>query len=173
MPKDSPELIFDDSVAADFRMLSMRTWEEFLTVFWSRQNCFGDVYLKAANTLGDRAVYDPESATVTVRVPAAAATLQAALIHEWAHHLEFQCKEQADIRPAFLIAQQLPSATPWRSVATTHGRATSAWAQVPSEQYAEATVVLVMGGRSVPTPVRLAPEAIAVIEKWAAGNLSR
>jgi hypothetical protein len=49
--------------------------------------------------------------------------------------------------------------------------AASAWADVPSEQYAEAVIALVLGGRPIPTGARLTPEAVQVLEKWAAGNL--
>lgn len=167
---DRPELIIDESVAVDFQALALQTWDRFLTVFWTRKDCFGDVYLRAAHTLGSRAAYDPDSATVTVRVPATAAMLQGALIHEWAHHLEFQCKEHEDLRAAFLLAQGLPRDTPWRMVEKPE-LAASAWADVPSEQYAEAVIALVLGGRPIPTGARLTAGAVQVLEKWAAGNL--
>jgi len=167
---DRPELIIYESVAVDFQALALQTWHRFLTVFWTRKDCFGDVYLRADQTLGSRAAYDPDSATVTVRVPATAAMLQGALIHEWAHHLEFQCKEHEDLRAAFLLAQGLPRDTPWRMVEKPE-LAASAWADVPSEQYAEAAIALVLGGRPIPTGARLTSEAVGVLEKWAAGNL--
>lgn len=167
---DGPQLIIDDSVAADFRALALETWDHFLTVFRARKDCFGDVHLRAAHTLGSRADYDPETATATVHVPATAAVLQSALIHEWAHHVEFQCEGHQDLRAAFLAAQGLPAGTPWRTDGTPAKTPASAWANMPSEQYAEATIALVLGGRPVPTQARLTREAIGVIEKWAAGN---
>jgi hypothetical protein len=167
---DRPELIIDESVAADFQALALQTWDRFLTVFWTRKDCFGDVYLRAAHTLDSRAAYHPDSATITVRVPATAAMLQGALIHEWAHHLEFQCREHEDLRAAFLLAQGLPGDTPWRMVEKPE-LAASAWADVPSEQYAEAVIALVLGGRPIPTGARLTAGAVQVLEKWAAGNL--
>jgi hypothetical protein len=167
---DGPQLILDESVAADFRALAVETWERFLTVFRARQDCFGDVHLKAADRLDSRADYDPETATASVRVPATAAMLQSALIHEWAHHVEFQCKAQRDLRAAFLAAQGLPPDTPWRAEGAGAKMPTSAWAEMPSEQYAEATITLVLGGRPVPTKARITKEAVGVIENWAAGD---
>lgn len=165
---ERPELIIDGSVAADFQALALKTWDQFLRVFWKRKDCFGDVYLRADDSLGSRAAYNPNSATVTVRVPATAAMLQGALIHEWAHHIEFQCKEHEDLRAAFLIAQGMPGETDWRKVETPEMSA-RAWAGLPSEQYAEATIALVLGGRSIPTGARVSTQAVGVIEKWAAG----
>lgn len=168
--KQCPHLIMDDSVADDFRALAMETWDKFLTVFQARTNCFSDVRLHATRTLDSRATYDPDSATVTVRVPGTPAMLQSALVHEWAHHIEFQCDAHKDLRRAFLMAQGLPPDTPWRPAHTSVDMPTSAWADIPSEQYAEATIVLVLGRRQIPTKARVTEEAVRVIEAWAAGD---
>jgi hypothetical protein len=165
-----PKLIVDDSVAADFDALAAETWDKFLTVFQARTGCFGDVRLRAAYTLDSRAGYDPDSATVTVRVPGTPAMLQGALIHEWAHHVEFQCEEHRELRSAFLAVQGLPPDTPWRLDDTPASSSAGDWANVPSEQYAEAAIELVLGERPISTPVRVTREAISVIEEWAAGD---
>jgi len=161
-----PELIIDESVADDFETLALETWDEFLTVFQSRSGCFGDVRLRATRTLGSRAVYDPDSATVTVRVPGTSAMLQSALVHEWAHHIEFQCNQHETLRPVFIDALGLPPDTQWRpeelSVNTS--------ADMPSEQYAESTIVLVLGRRQIPNGVRITEDAVRAIEEWAAGD---
>ena len=47
---------------------------------------------------------------------------------------------------------------------------TGDWAVIPSEQYAEATIELVLGKRPIPTPVRVTREAIRIVEEWAAGD---
>lgn len=168
--KRRPQLIVDNSVAADFQVLAEETWDRFLTVFQARSDCFGDVRLHATRTLDSRAAYDPDSATVTVRVPGTPAMLQSALVHEWAHHIEFQCEAHKDIRPAFLAAQDLPPDIAWRPADTPAEMSTSEWADIPSEQYAEATVVLVLGGRQIPTRARVTREAVRVIGDWAAGD---
>ena len=157
-----PKLIIDDSVARDFRTLAQESWELFLTLFQARTHCFGDVYFRADSTLSDRATYDPDTATVTIKVPGTPAMLQGALVHEWAHHIEFQCEEHKELRPPFLEAQGLPPDTPWRGG--------HIWAEIPSEQYAEATIDLVLGRRNIPTEIRVSPEAIRVIETWAMGD---
>ena len=169
-PKDTPQLIVDESVASDFEALALETWDQFLTVFQARSDCFGDVYLRATKTLGSRAGYDPETAAVTVRVPATAAMLQGALVHEWAHHVEFQCADHEELWPAFLAAQGLPPDTPWRPDIPPADIPASMWPDIPSEQYAEATILLVLGRRQIATGVRVKPEAVHVIGEWAAGN---
>jgi hypothetical protein len=165
-----PRLIVDDSVAADFRLVAVRTWDRFLAAFWARRDCFGDVTLRAARSLGSRAAYDPILATVTVRVPGTRAMLQGALVHEWAHHVEFQCAEHLSLRPAFLAAQDLPPGTPWRPHDRPAEIPASMWAEIPSEQYAEAAIMFVLGSRQIATHARFSQEALAVLGRWAAGE---
>jgi len=165
-PEEPPELVIDESVASDFQALAMETWDEFLTVFQARTSCFGDVRLRATRALGSRAAYDPDSATVTVRVPGTPAMLQSALVHEWAHHVEFQCDEHKTLRPAFLDSLDLPPDTQWRPEVLPVNTS----ADMPSEQYAEATIVLVLGRRQIPNGVRITEDAIRAIEEWAAGD---
>ncbi len=165
-----PRLICDGSVGADLRALALETWGRFLTRFQARADCFGDVHLQAAYSLDSRAGYDPDTATVTIQVPATAAMLQSGLIHEWAHHIEFQCPAHKELRPAFLAAQGLPPDTPWRAEGLPANLSAREWAQIPSEQYAEATVEVVLGAQPIPAPVPIGREAIEVIKAWAAGR---
>ncbi len=169
-PKLPPRLIIESTVASDFASLAQDTWQQFLTVFSARADCFGDVHLVASLTLDNRAAYDPKTARVTVHVPGTPAMLQSALIHEWAHHIEFQCPAQKELRPAFLKAQGLPADTLWRPDETPANTPESEWANIPSEQYSEATIEVVLGRRQIPTSVRVSPEAVRVIAQWAAGK---
>jgi len=164
-----PALVMDDSVGADLAALAEETWEQFLAAFPARQGCVGEVRLRARATLDARATYDPDARTVTVRVPGTPAMLASALLHEWAHHLEFHCPAHVALRPAFLAAQRLPPDTPWRPERAPSASSASPWADIPSEQYAEAVVALVLGGRPVPRHAHLTPEAIRVVGRWAAG----
>ncbi len=174
----APRLIVDGSVADDFRALAQTTWDQFLAAFAARTTCFGDVTLAAAVDLTDRAAYDPQTAVVTVRAPGTSAMLQSALIHEWAHHVEFQCAAQQEMRSAFLAAQGLPADTPWRLDDTPASARKSgasypverAWADRPSEQYAEAAIELVLGRRQIPTEARVSVAAVHVLEEWASGR---
>ncbi len=165
-----PSLLVDNSVAPDFAAVAQDTWTQFLAVFRARVGCFGDVHLRAAEELDSRAAYDPKTATVTVRVPGTVAMLQSGLIHDWAHHVEFQCAAQKELRPAFLTAQGLPASTVWRPDETPANTPESAWAEIPSEQYAEATIELVLGRRQIPTGARVSVDAVRVIGQWAAGH---
>ena len=165
-----PELHVGPSVGADFELVARETWAQFLTTFRARQGCFGDVTLRATSALDSRAAYDPDTATVTVRVPGTRAMLQSALIHEWAHHVEFQCAAHVELRPAFLAAQGLPLDTPWRPDTPPADVPASLWAGIPSEQCAEAAIEAVLGSRPVPTNVRLTREAVRVVQAWARGE---
>jgi hypothetical protein len=169
--KPAPRLIPDGSVAGDLRALAQDTWKLFLDVFQARSACFGDVHLQAAKGLHSRAAYDPGTAAVTVRVPATAAMLKGALIHEWAHHIEHQCEAHKQLRPAFLAAQGLPADTPWQVGYSPADIPESEWARIPSEQYAEATIELVLGERQIPTTARVRVEAVRVIAGWASGQV--
>ncbi len=168
--RQRPRLVFDESVGADLQALASKTWDRFLDVFQARTNCFGDLYLRAAYSLDSRAGYDPDTATATIQVPGTAAMLQSELIHEWAHHVEFQCPAHQTLRPAFLAAQGLPPDTPWRPDNVPANMPAREWAQIPSEQYAEATIEVVLGTQPIPTSVQIGREAIEVIKKWAAGK---
>jgi hypothetical protein len=157
-----PQLLPDETVAADLADLAAAAWGRFMAAFAGRADCFGDVKLTTAKDLDSRAVYDPATATVTVEVPATAALLEAALIHEWAHHVEFQCPEHEALRSEFLAAQFAPADVDWFGGST--------WADTPSEQYAEAAVILVLGRRQLPTEAAVTPAAVDVLSRWAAGK---
>lgn len=161
-PPEGPQLLPDETVAPDLAELAIATWDRFMVVFGGRAGCFGDVRLTTAQDLDSRAVYDPVTATVKVKVPATAALLESALIHEWAHHVEFQCPEHAALRAEFLAAQSTPLDADWFGGTT--------WADTPSEQYAEAAVILVLGHRQLPTEATVTPAAVEALAQWAAGN---
>ncbi|MCB0111056.1 MAG: hypothetical protein KDE53_34280 [Caldilineaceae bacterium] len=160
-------MIIDKSVAADFRSLIEETWGQFFGVFGPRADCFGDVHIKVDYDLTDRAMYDPRTATITVRVPERASILKGALVHEWAHHVEFQCDAHTELREAFLAAQGMPANTPWRSAGGSVDVLSSDWAKIPSEQYAETTIVLVLGKRPVETSAPITEDGVNVIRAWA------
>jgi hypothetical protein len=162
-----PRLILDASVDEDFAALIQETWGQFLLVFAPRRDCFGDVLVKADYDLVDRAKYDPQTAIVSVRVPERASILKGALVHEWAHHVEFQCEAQTEMRAAFIEAQGMPANTPWRLEDGTTNILSSDWANIPSEQYAETTIVVVLGERPVLTKAPITAEGIELIRAWA------
>jgi hypothetical protein len=163
----TPRLIIDASVDQDFAALIQETWVQFLLVFAPRRDCFGDVLVKANYDLVDRAMYDPQTSTVSVRVPERASILKGALVHEWAHHVEFQCEAHTEMRAAFIEAQGMPADTLWRSEGGTTDILSSDWASIPSEQYAETSIVLVLGERPVSTKAPITAEGIEVIRTWA------
>lgn len=165
--RPTPRLIIDPSVDQDFAAVIQQTWARFMHVFAARSDCFGDVRVRADYNLSDRAIYDPQTATVSVRVPELASILQGALVHEWAHHVESQCQAQAGMRAAFIEAQGMPAGTPWRLEDGSTNIFSSDWANLPSEQYAETAIVLVLGERPVSTNAPITAEGIEVVKAWA------
>jgi hypothetical protein len=163
----TPRLIIDASVAPDFAAVIQEMWGQFLLVFAARSDCFGDVRVKADYDLSDRAMYDPQTATISVRVPERAAILKAALVHEWAHHVEFQCEEHAEMRAAFIEAQSMPANTPWGSESGSVHLFSSDWTNIPSEQYAETTIVVVLGERPISTKAPITAAGMEAIRAWA------
>ena len=165
----TPCLIVGPSVDEGFAALAADTWSRFLAVFAPLAPCLPDVHLQASYTLPVRAGYDPATATVTVRVPGSAARLRAALIHEWAHHLEFQCPQTLDpLRPAFLAAEGFPPHAVWRPADA--DTVADHWADLPSEHFAEAAIELVLGHNATPTQIRVRSETLAAMRAWIGGR---
>jgi hypothetical protein len=155
-----PELIIDGSVAADFAAVAMEDWESFVDAFPSQRGCIGQVTLVADYDLDDLAKYDPESRTMAVRVPAPRVLLDRAVVHELAHHLEFECRSQVEMRPSFLEVLGR-SDEGWFDGAE--------WGSVPSEIFAEAVVEYVLDERGrVHTDLGLIDQrAVDVVVDWA------
>lgn len=157
----SPQLRYDDSVPADLRELADTAWQDFLAGFPGRHHCITEPTLQAAWELGTRAEYQPQSATLLVRVPGTPATLRSELLHEFAHHLEFTCAEHAELRTGFLAAQGFPSDANWFGG--------TSWEATPSEQYAETVVELIEGRRTYRGGIEITDDAIDVVREWGEG----
>ena len=160
-PDPAPALRFDASVPDDLRALAAETWQDFLAAHPARWDCIPPATLSAAWELDSRGEYRPNGATVVVRVPGTAPTLRNELIHEFAHHVEFTCPEQADLRSSFLEAQGFPPAATWFEG--------DAWETTPSEQYAEATVEVVLGRRPHHGNIQITARASEIVRRWGAG----
>lgn len=155
-------LVIAEGVPGDLADLARSTWTLYIEAFPARKDCLAPVTVDGAWELDDRAVYDPGRRLVTIRIPGTAPNLQASLVHEFAHHLEFTCPAQRSLRAAFLAAQGLSTDAAWFKGAT--------WEETPSEQFAEATTGFVLGRRHahVRTPVTV--EAMHAISDWAGGK---
>ncbi len=158
----APELIYADGVPSDLRDLGDETWDDFLAAHPARLGCITSVTLEAAWVLDTRAEYRPDTSTLVVRVPGTPATLRSELIHEFAHHLEFTCTEQIELRADFLRAQGFPPEAAWFEGAT--------WETTPSEQYAEATVEMIEERRTHQGGILLKADAIEVVRNWGLGS---
>jgi hypothetical protein len=157
-----PALAFADGVPSDVRALAHATWERFIDAFAGRRACLAPVTVASAWSLDDRAAYDPGGRLVTIRIPGTAPNLAASLVHEFAHHLEFTCPEHRTLRASFRSVQGLDADAPWRTAET--------WSEIPSEQFAEATVRFVLGRAPAHRMAPVERKAVAVIRAWAAGD---
>ncbi len=160
---DAGELRFDEAVPADLRELASGTWDEFTAAFEARRGCIAPLTLAGDRDLGAQAAYVPDRRTVYVRIPGTAGLLRNALIHEFAHHVEFTCHDDlAGLRPAFLAAQGFPPDAGWFDAAS--------WEVTPSEHFAEAAVEAVLGRRLRNRDVLITDEAVALVTGWGAGD---
>jgi hypothetical protein len=157
-PDAPPRLGYPGGAPGDLRALAERSWTRLLHAFPTRRACIPDLQLVGVPGLGDRAEYRPETATVLVRIPATAAQLETALVHEFAHHLEFHCPAQRALRADFLRAQGMAPARSWFAGKT--------WETTPSEQFAEATVEVVLGYRTIHRTLFISGEARRLIASW-------
>lgn len=157
-----PELVIDASVASDFAQVAEEDWALFVDAFPAHQECIGQVTLVADYDLDDLAKYDRSTRTMAVRVPAPEVLLDRALIHELAHHLEFVCPAQVEVREPFLAALSR-SGDEWF--------AGQEWGRIPSEIFAEGVVEYVLNERGrVHTDIGLIEQsAVEVIVEWASG----
>jgi len=146
----------------DLRALIVETWDRFVEAFPTRRSCLAPVTVQGAWELDDRASYDAGRRLVTVRIPGTAPNLRDSLVHEFAHHMEFTCPEQHDVRVPFLSAQALPRSATWFEGVS--------WETTPSEQFAEAVVQVVVGPPAHPS-VLIHPRSVALLRAWGRGDL--
>lgn len=159
----TPSLVFPEDTPSDLQQLGMEVWDDFLSVFPNQVGCIGEVTLEGDWTLeGSRAYYLPDDAKVVLEIPATAPHLRHSLIHELAHHVEHACSDHAHLRSDFLKAQNLPPDTPWFDGPS--------WEEIPSEQYAEAVVRLVLIRPVMNYRLSLTPEAIEAVRVWGGGR---
>jgi hypothetical protein len=153
--------MFAAAVPGDLEALARATWQRFTDAFPARWGCVSPVKVVGAWRLAVRARYDPVDRLVTIRIPGTAPTLRSTLVHEFAHHVEFTCPEQRTLRARFASAQGVPPGAMWFGGAV--------WDRIPSEQFAEATVLLVLGPSGRPR-LPVTPAALAVLRGWALGR---
>lgn len=159
-----PTVAYADGAPDDLVALVDDVFSTFVDAFPARQSCVGRVVIEGRRDLADRGSYDPESGTVSLRVPATAPQLEISVVHELAHHLEFACADHEAIRPVFMASQGFPEASPWRD-------SRADWEDSPSEHWASAVVVYVLDRIDERSRIVLTDEAIEVVRTWAGGGV--
>ena len=156
--KEETKLRFAENTPGDLRELATATWSRFDAAFSAHRACTPPVELVGDWDFENRGVYEPDTRKVILGIPGTAAQLESALIHEFAHHVEFNCEAHLDLRPGFLDAQGFPEDAPWA-----HG---TSWEATPSEQWAEAAIEVVRGRRLYQRNVAIRLEARELIAAW-------
>jgi len=121
--------------------------------------CLDGLVVSHAWELEDRAEYRSTDRQVVLRVPGTAPDLEFSLVHEIAHHLEFVCPSQLELRPAFLAAQGLAADTAWFEG--------DSWEATPSEMFATAVAEYVTGRSEENRPIALSQETKSLVAEWA------
>jgi hypothetical protein len=152
-------LRFTDGTPDDLRAVATDAWHRFSEAFPRCAERMGGVTVGVAWELADRARYEPGPALVLARAPGTAANLEASLLHEYAHHAEHRCPPGAAFRARFTVAAGLPPGKPWR--------AGGSWEQTPSERFAEAAVIHVLGERPSHVLIHVRPGEIRAVAGWA------
>jgi hypothetical protein len=156
------DLRFTAATPGDLREVAIDAWERFAAAFPARTECLEGLTVGVAWELRDRARYEPSQALVLIRAPGTAANLEASLLHEFAHHAEHVCPPSAAFRERFVAAGELPAGTPW------HGG--DRWDRTPSERFAEAAAIHVLGGRPPHVLIHLHRAEVALVAAWADGD---
>jgi hypothetical protein len=157
-----PRLRFTDATPEDLRAVTSETWDRFTESFAGRADCLNVVTVGVAWELPDRARYEPGLALVLIRAPGTAGNLEAALLHEFAHHVEHECPLSAGFRRRFVTAAGLPASTAWFG--------SDAWDRIPSERFAEAAVHHVLGEPPPHVLIAIHREEIRAVAAWASGD---
>ena len=153
---------FGDNTPDDLRALASETMADVAAALPARTHCLAGVELEGAWELDDRAQYDPGRSRITVRIPATASHLEASLVHELAHHLEFTCSEQVDARVPFLQATGAGPDDDWFGGGT--------WEETPSEQWASAMVLYVLDRPDERSRIAIDAKALDAVHTWATGT---
>ena len=154
-----PDLRFTAATPDDLRVVATDAWERFASAFPGRSSCVEGITVGVAWDLRDRARYEPERALVLVRAPGTAGNLTSSLLHEFAHHVEHRCPPDATFRRRYVEAAGLPAGTPWRDG--------DRWDRTPSERFAEAAVVHVLGERPPHVLIHVRPAEVRLLADWA------
>lgn len=158
-PAPPPAFMFGANTPDDLRAVAAGTLDAVAEAFPAQLDCLDAIELEGAWELDDRARYDPERSAITLRIPATAPQLEISIVHEAAHHLEFACPGQVDVREPFIEAQGLPADMDWFDGET--------WTATPSEHWASAVVMHVLSRPDERAGIAVTDDALEVIRAWA------
>lgn len=151
-----PRVSYLDGTPGDVMALGDSTFADILETFPDQVGCLRDVTVAHSWDLGPEAGFY-QGNHIEIEVPNSRERIRRTYVHEFGHHLDANCSD-AQLRSEFTSAMGHPDGTDWYS----DGRP---WHQRPSEQFAEA-VVVVVGGSPTHTDMTLTVEAIRIVETW-------
>jgi hypothetical protein len=150
---------FGSNTPQDLKALASETYSVFAAAVPRWAACVDGTVLNGAWELDDRGRYEPATGEITIRIPATAGQLEISIVHELAHHLEFVCPQDDEIRHAFTAAQGLDPEADWFDGAT--------WESTPSEQWATAVVQYVLDRPDERARTPITAEAMEIVATWA------
>ncbi len=155
---DSPPRVhYRDGTPGDVMALGDSSFADVLAAFPAQVGCLEDVTVAHNWDLGPEAGFY-ENNYIEIEVPNTSARIRRTYVHEFGHHLDFNCSDR-ELRDAFVAAMGHGPGTNWHSESWP-------WERRPSEQFAEA-VVSVVGGSRLHPDMQLTSEAVRVVEEWA------
>jgi hypothetical protein len=160
----SPAVVFPEDTPVDFVRLAEEVFAEFVAAFPAQTDCIGSAEIRAAWELDDRALYDPASDVIEIRVPGTAPQLTTSIVHEMGHRLEHLCPSQVEVRAPFLGALGMSPDSAWPDP--------TSYETNPSELWAEAVVRHVLGQADSRRPLEVTPAAVAVVADWSRSEVT-
>lgn len=134
-------------------------WER---AFAGRRECIEPASVGFERMSGRRGEYRTQERRVVLNPNRAVRTMGYTVIHELSHHAMISCELWLDegFTAAFFAAQGIPADRSWYDYS-------AGWGQAPSEQFAEAAVLVVQGWSNGSAPVT--PAGVDVVQAWLEG----
>jgi len=152
-----PRVTYREGTPGDVMALGDSSFADVLAAFPARVGCLRDVTVAHNWDLGTEAGFY-EANYIEIEVPNTSAQIRQTYVHEFGHHLDFNCVDR-ELRDAFIAAMGHGPSTDWYSESWS-------WERRPAEQFAEA-VVAVVGGSPLHADMQLTSDAVRVVEDWA------
>lgn len=166
---------FSEDTPADVQQLVLDYWPQIWLALPGWKECAGRITVAGdwgkAGELGSSKRGRYLDGVIYLSIPATAARLEHALLHELGHHIDASCPDLDLLRTQFLASQGFAEETEWfagvleEKDRTDHYSQTR-WEDLPTEQFAEAVVRVVRGRPDIYYDMTIRPEALELVAEW-------